>query len=71
MLVVAFCLLAVGPPEAGIELHGARASGDDTFSESLELDLERRQFNRLLVIGSLFLGSIAMTVTGFRSMRGS
>ena len=34
MLVVAFSLLAVGAPEATVDLHQARASADETFLQT-------------------------------------
>ena len=71
MLIVGFSMIAFGGPEASIELHQARASGDDAFVNVLEADLQRNQHYRTGLIVFLFLGSCVMTVIAFRTMRGT
>ena len=68
LLVTGFALLAIGPPEESVELHRARAAGDDQFTEQLEADFENQQRTRLVLLGSTFAGSVAMVVVGFRAM---
>ena len=68
MLIVGFTLIAVGEPEDSVQLHQARAQGDELSTETLEADLRRRRVTRYTLIGLLLLGSGLMTVTAFRSM---
>ncbi len=68
LLVVGFSLLVIGFPEASIALHRARANGDDTFTETLEADLRKRRFTRGTLITLSFVGSVVVTVVGFRAM---
>ncbi len=70
MLIVSFSMIAFGGPEASIELHQARASGDDTAVDVLEADLGQKQTSRVVLIVCLLLGSGVMTVLAFSSMRG-
>ena len=69
MLVVGFCLLAVGPPEASVDLHEARAAADETYLATWEADLIRRQRLRIGTIVAVFTGSVFMAVSAFRAMR--
>ena len=69
MAVVGFALWAVDPPEANVELHRARASGDEQYREVLEAELRRRQWTRNLLLGCLFVGSGVFAVTAFVGMR--
>jgi hypothetical protein len=46
MLIMGFSLLAIGFPDASVELHRARASGDDEYTDVLEADLRRQQLER-------------------------
>lgn len=71
MLIVGFTLIAMGGPEDSVQLHQARAQGDELSTETLEADLRRRRLERYTLIGLLLLGSGLMTITAFRSMRGS
>ncbi len=68
-LIAAFALLAVGPPEASIELHSARSSGDDQKSEVLEDHLAGQQWAHTLLVGGLFAASAASTLAAFCAMR--
>lgn len=69
LLVTGFSLLAIGFPEASVELHRARASGDEAFSESLEADLRNRRLVRGTLITLSLVGSVVVTITGFRAMK--
>ena len=68
MLIAGFALLAVERPEAPIQLHAARVSGDDAYRDVLEAQLARRQFARRILVGSLFAGSVLMTALAFLAM---
>ena len=68
MLIVGFTHIAVGAPEDSVQLHQARAQGDELFTETLEKDLRRKRIERYTLIGLLLFGSGLMTVTAFRSM---
>ena len=61
--------VVVGFPEASIELHCARASGDDAFTETLESDLSERRMTRGTLIALSFVGSVVVTVVGFHAMK--
>ena len=69
LLVVGFSLLAIGFPEASVELHRARASGEEAFSEPLEADLRNRRLTRGTLITLSLVGSVVVTIAGFRAMR--
>ena len=71
MAGVAFSLLAVGPPDAGIDLHQARAANDELFKDALESDLNRKQWTHSLLVAGLMASSVLMIVVGFQSMRKS
>ena len=68
MLVAAFTLWAVEPPQESVELHAARVSGDEAYEEALENQLTRRQFARKALIGCLFAGAGFMFVVAFFAM---
>jgi hypothetical protein len=70
MFFAAFAVAAVDRPEATVEYHRARVTGDDEFGDLLEAQLERRQFARKLLLCSLIAGGVAMTATAFAAMRG-
>ena len=70
-LIAAFALWTVGPPEASVELHRARSSGDEQFSEPLEDQLARRQSAHKILVACLFAASAAFTVAAFCTMRPS
>jgi hypothetical protein len=69
LLVMGFSLLVVGFPEASVALHRARASGDDAFTETLEEDLHKRRFTRGTLITLSLVGSVVVTIAGFRAMQ--
>lgn len=69
MAVAAFALWAVEAPEAGIELHRARVSGDEPYRQVLEAQLKRRRWARKALLGGLFVGSGLMIVAAFLTMR--
>ena len=71
MVIVAFALWAVEAPEASVELHQARAAGDEDYRDVLEAELKRRQLARSMLIGCLFAGSGVMTLAAFATMRPS
>jgi hypothetical protein len=71
MAIVGFGLWAVEPPEAEVDLHRARVSGDEAYQEVLEARLDRRQWTRNLLLGCLFAGSGLFAVMAFATMRGS
>lgn len=71
MAVVGFSMLAFGAPEASLDLHQARASGDELATTTLEADLQSRQVKRTAMIVLLFAGSGVMTFVAFGSIRSS
>ena len=70
MLIAGFALWAVDAPEASIELHRARAAGDDDYSEVMENKLHGRRSARKALLFCLFGGSLAMTLAAFATLRG-
>ena len=69
MLVAGFAIWAVEPPQANVELHRARVSGDEDYRDLLEAQLARRQLARKVLVGCLFGSSALMVVVAFMSMR--
>lgn len=69
MAVVGFSMLAFGGPDVSVNLHEARAQGDELATTALEEDLETRQTKRIVMIVSLFVGSGLMTVVAFGAMQ--
>ena len=69
LLVAGFSLLAIGFPDASVELHKARASGEEAFTESLETDLRRRRLTHGTLIALTLVGSVFVTIAGFRAMQ--
>ncbi len=65
MLVLAFALWAVGPPEPPAAMHQAGATGDDAFREALESQLAERQRTRTVLIVCLVGGSVVMIGLAF------
>lgn len=70
MAVVGFSMLAFGGPEASVDLHHARANGDELATTTLEADLADRQLKRTTMIVLLFVGSGLMTAVAFGSIKG-
>ena len=71
MVITAFAVWAVEPPAASVELHRARAAGDEDMRDVLEGKLKRQQFARQVLLGCLFAGSCVMTFAAFATMRPS
>ena len=69
MIVAGYCLWSIEPPQATVELHRAAATGDEQYREAAESQLRRRQRNRKILVGSLFVGGGLMVVIAFLSMR--
>ena len=67
--IAGFVLLAVDPPQPGMELHRARVEGDDQYRDLLEDQLERRQLWRNTLIGALFACSLLFPAAGFLAMQ--
>jgi len=70
MAIVGFSMIAFGGPDASVNLHQARAAGDELATDTLEADLEQRQTHRVTMIVLLFVGSGVMTIVGFGSKKG-
>ena len=68
MLIAGFALVAVEPPSDPLQLHAARVSGDDAVRDVLEAQVARRQLARRVLVGSLFAGSVLMTILAFLTM---
>lgn len=68
MLIAGFALWSVEGPQAGIELHRARVTGDEDYSEVLETKLQQRQAARTALLFCLFGGSAAMTLAAFATL---
>ena len=69
MLVVAIAMMAVGPPEAGVMLHQARAENNEPMLEVWEDDLQRRQRKFWVVESALLIGSVLATIQAFQVMK--
>ena len=69
LFVTGFSLIAIGFPDASVELHQARASGDEMFTETLEADLQKRRFTHGTLITLSLVGSVFVTMAGFRAMQ--
>ncbi len=71
LLVTAFALLAIDPPEPNVQLHRARVQGDDAYREVLERDLAKRIWLRRALVGTLFVATLALGIGAFLSVTGS
>ena len=69
MLVTGFTLLAAGLPEETVELHRARAGGDELATQQLENSLRQQRTTRTILIAVTLIGSVVVTIAGFRAMR--
>jgi hypothetical protein len=67
-IIAGFAMLAVGEPEAGMELHRARVAGEEQYEELLEARLEKRRWSRKVMIGGLFASAVFFTAAGFATM---
>ena len=68
LVIVGFSLIAIDRPEASVQLHQARAEGDQAFTDVFEQDLKTRQKWRVATIVGAFAGGAAMTIVGFKAM---
>ena len=71
MFVAGFAVLAFGTPDAAVELHRARAGGNEAFADVLEHDLASRQIGRRVLIRLLLAGGVLMAATAFLVMKPS
>jgi len=71
LLVTGFALLAIDAPQVDMRLHRARLSGDTTYRDMLEADLEKRIWMRRALIGGLFLAAVALGVAAFYGSSGT
>lgn len=71
LLVTAFAVLAKDAPEPSVELHAARAAGDEAYEKVLEEDLQQRIWVRRGLVAALFLAALASGVAGFYTIGGS
>ncbi len=68
LLIAGFAIWAVEPPQANMELHRARVTGDEEYSEVLEDQLEGQRWSRKVLLFGLFGGSAMMVVMAFVMM---
>jgi hypothetical protein len=68
MLIAGFAIWAVEPPQPNMELHRARVSGDEAYSEVLEEQLKKQRWSRNALLMGLFGGSGTMVVVAFLMM---
>ena len=69
MFLTAMALLAVGPPDVGLELHRARVSGDEAYRELLESQLQARRRRHHALVAVLLSGGVVLIITAFVIMR--
>jgi hypothetical protein len=69
LLIAAFAVLAVEPPQPSVELHRARVEADEQYRDALEEQLQRRRLQRKILIGSLFALAVIMAAVAFVAMR--
>ena len=70
MLIVAFAIIAGDAPVESVDIHSARASGDELTEEALKSHLGSQIWFRRLLLAALFCGSILMVLVSFATMRG-
>lgn len=68
LLIAGFAIWAVEPPRPGMELHRARVSGDEAYSDVLEENLAGQRWSRKALLVGLFGGSGAMVLMAFLMM---
>lgn len=68
LLIAGFAIWSVEPPQPNMELHRARVTGDEAYSEVLEEQLARRRWTRQLLLIGLFGGSGTMVLVAFLMM---
>lgn len=67
-LIAGFTVVAVPEPEVDMELHRARARGDEAYEQVLEERLERRRWKRRLLMGGLFVTSGLLAVAAYTTL---
>ena len=70
MLVLAFAILASEPPGESVQIHSARASGDELAEAAMKTQLTGKIWFRRLLLAALFCGSVLMILVSFVTMRG-
>lgn len=70
MLIAGFAMVAVDPPTESVQLHAARASGDELTVDAWNQRLLSQIWFRRLLMAALFCGSILMALLSFMTMRG-
>jgi len=68
LLIAGFAVWAVEPPQPNMELHRARVTGDEAYSEVLEAQLAGKRRSRWILLAGLFGGSGTMVLTAFFMM---
>ena len=68
LLIAGFALWSVEAPRPNMELHRARVTGDEAYSDVLEDQLEHQRWARKALLIGLFGGSGTMIVTAFLMM---
>jgi len=65
LLIAGFAMWAVESPQPNMELHRARVTGDEAYSEVLETQLAGQRRSRKVLLIGLFGGSATMVVMAF------
>ena len=68
LLIAGFAIWAVEPPQPSMELHRARVTGDEAYSDVLEDQLEGQRWSRKALLVGLFAGSGTMVLIAFLMM---
>ena len=68
LLIAGFAIWAVEPPQPSMELHRARVTGDEAYSEVLEEQLKKQRWSRKALLIGLFGGSGTMVLVAFMMM---
>jgi hypothetical protein len=69
LLIAAFAVLATDRPQPSVELHRARLEDDEQYRDLLQQQLDRRRFERKVLIGSLFAVAVIAAAVAFVAMR--
>lgn len=65
MLITGFAIWAVEPPQPNMDLHRARVTGDEAYTEVLEDQLAAQRWSRNALLVGLFGGSGLMVLIAF------
>ena len=68
LVISGFSLESSGGPEADMELHRARLTGQEAYQERLEKELEQRRWSRTALIYALYGCALLFTVAAFWTM---